>query len=98
MTQNSTARIPISEQSATPPALTEMPSGQHATRTTHHAILVAALILGAALRLIGLARQSLWTDELYVVWEARQPLSTIFDSHIHVQHPPGYRLALHFWM
>ena len=40
----------------------------------------------------------MWTDELYVVWEARQPLGALFDPQLHIHHPPGYRLALHAWM
>jgi mannosyltransferase len=61
-------------------------------------ILSAALLLGAALRLVGLGRKSFWVDELYVIWEARQRLGVLFDPQIHVQHPPGYRLALHAWL
>src|SRR5438067_8467894 len=63
-----------------------------------HWLLAAILVVGALLRLIGLRRQSLWTDELYVVWEGRQPLDVIFNPLLHYQHPPGYRLALHIWM
>ncbi len=60
--------------------------------------LAGSVVLGALLRLVGLDRQGFWTDELYVVWEARQPLPVIFDPRLHVQHPPGYRLALHSWL
>jgi 4-amino-4-deoxy-L-arabinose transferase-like glycosyltransferase len=56
------------------------------------------ILAGAALRLVGLGRNSFWTDELYVVWEGRQPLDVLFNPMLHVQHPPGYRLALHMWM
>jgi mannosyltransferase len=69
-------------------------SGGHGAR----AALAGALLLGATLRGLGLDRQSLWTDELYVVWEARQPFATLFDPALHIQHPPGYRLALHAWL
>ncbi len=61
-------------------------------------LLVIALLLGAVLRLAGLGRQGFWTDELYVVWEGRQPLDVLFNPILHYQHPPGYRLALHLWM
>ncbi len=61
-------------------------------------LLLVMVGLGGVLRLVGLTRQGFWTDELYVVWEARQPLDMIFDPALHIQHPPGYRLALHIWM
>jgi hypothetical protein len=61
-------------------------------------LLGMAVALGAVLRLAGLGRHSFWTDELYVIWEARQPLHLLFDPQIHIHHPPGYRLALHVWM
>ena len=50
------------------------------------------------MRLVGLTRQGFWTDELYVVWEARQPLDMVLNPQLHIHHPPGYRLALHAWM
>jgi len=65
---------------------------------SHLLVLGAALVVGAALRLIGLDRQGFWTDELYVVWEGRQPLNVVFNPQLHIQHPPGYRLLLHAWM
>lgn len=52
---------------------------------------------GLGLRLVGLDRQSFWTDELYVLGEARQPLAVLFDPLLHLQHPPGYRLLVHAW-
>src|SRR5215208_7974637 len=61
-------------------------------------LLPAIVLFGAALRLFGLTRQGFWTDELYVTWEARQPLDLIFNPQLHIHHPPGYRLALHAWM
>ncbi|MGI8586546.1 MAG: glycosyltransferase family 39 protein [Chloroflexia bacterium] len=70
----------------------------HFALRTPHSALALAVLVGAVLRLIGLTRQGLWTDELYVVWEARQPLDLVLDPRIHVQHPPGYRLALHVWL
>jgi 4-amino-4-deoxy-L-arabinose transferase-like glycosyltransferase len=61
-------------------------------------LLWASVAVGLLLRLVGLTRQSLWTDELYVIWEGRQPLPALLDPNIHFQHPPGYRFALHAWM
>jgi hypothetical protein len=66
--------------------------------STGHWLLGATLLVGAVLRLIGLDRQGLWTDELYVAWEGRQPFDLLFDPRLHLQHPPGYRLAMHAWM
>lgn len=60
--------------------------------------LALIVLLGAVLRVVGLDRQGFWTDELYVVWEGRQPLDVLFDPQLHIQHPPGYRLLLHAWM
>src|SRR5262245_10838203 len=60
--------------------------------------LALIVLLGAVLRIVGLDRQGFWTDELYVVWEGRQPLDVLFNPRVHVQHPPGYRLLLHTWM
>jgi hypothetical protein len=60
--------------------------------------LALIVLVGAVLRVVGLDRQGFWTDELYVVWEGRQPLDVLFDPQLHIQHPPGYRLLLHAWM
>jgi len=64
----------------------------------HLLALGVALLVGAVLRVVGLDRQSFWTDELYVVWEGRQPLDVLFNPQLHIQHPPGYRFLLHTWM
>lgn len=68
------------------------------SRDPHLLILGTAMVVGAVLRLIGLDRQGFWTDELYVVWEGRQPLDIVLNPQLHIQHPPGYRLLLHAWM
>lgn len=65
--------------------------------TTRYSLAVI-VALGLVLRLVGLARQGFWTDELYVVWEARQPLGVLFNPQLHIHHPPGYRLAMRAWM
>jgi 4-amino-4-deoxy-L-arabinose transferase-like glycosyltransferase len=82
---------------------TIQPEAKSASRTLStlsagHYMLGASLLAGGALRLVGLDRWSLWTDELYVVWEARQPLELLCDPRVHVHHPPGYRLLLHAWI
>ncbi|MBI3944093.1 MAG: glycosyltransferase family 39 protein [Chloroflexi bacterium] len=55
-----------------------------------------AILCGAfALRLYGLARQSLWWDEAFSIQLARQPLSAITFGDFH---PPLYHYLLHFWI
>lgn len=70
-----------------------------AGKIDHHGLFLGlAALVGVILRLVGLDRQGFWTDELYVVWEGRQPLDVLLNPQIHVQHPPGYRFLLHAWM
>src|SRR6476469_1108982 len=64
----------------------------------HVLALGVTILVGIILRLLGLNRQGFSTDELYVVWEGRQPLDVLLNPQIHIQHPPGYRLFLHAWM
>src|SRR5215204_6524983 len=71
---------------------------QYAICNTQYAVPALLMIGGLLLRLVGLTRQSLWTDELYAVGEARQPLAVLFDPALHIHHPPGYRLVLHAWL
>src|SRR5881398_1450006 len=68
------------------------------SRATGIAVITSALAVGSLLRLAWLDRQGFWTDELYAIGEARQPLDVLFDPRLHLQHPPGYRLALHYWL
>ena len=64
----------------------------------HVLALMLAMLVATCLRVVGLTRQGFWTDELYVIWEGRQPLDILLNPQIHIQHPPGYRLVLHAWM
>ena len=59
----------------------------------------AVLLAGAAVRFWGLGAKSLWFDETYSVFIARQPLAEIprllqtYDTH-----PPLHYVLLHFWI
>jgi uncharacterized membrane protein len=57
------------------------------------------LALGAALRLTGITRQSLWLDEAYSSYIAAHTFAQMlaFDTGAPV-HPPLYELVLHVWM
>lgn len=73
------------------------PRGLHATLrvVTRTSLLVASaavLLLATALRLPGLAAQSLWTDEIYSVESARWPLPVLLE--VQDGHPPLYGLLL----
>jgi 4-amino-4-deoxy-L-arabinose transferase-like glycosyltransferase len=74
------------------------PAATHCSLLATRYSLAVIVALGLVLRLVGLARQGFWTDELYVVWEARQPLDVLFNPQLHIHHPPGYRLAMRAWM
>ena len=79
--------------------LTKKPiATQYAIRNTQYAVPALLAVGGLLLRLVGLTRQSLWTDELYAVGAARQPLAVLFNPALHLHHPPGYRLLLHTWL
>jgi uncharacterized membrane protein len=64
------------------------------------AILLGGIVLlGAALRLANLGAKSLWIDEAFSIWMARQPPDAIWRLTVHLdQHPPLYYLLLHGWM
>lgn len=60
------------------------------------ATLAALLVVGAALRLWALDKDSFWLDELIRVTEARQAdVGTVCASLHNDVHPPGYVLLLH---
>ena len=62
------------------------------TRTSLLVASAAVLLLATALRLPGLAAQSLWTDEIYSVESARWPLPVLLE--VQDGHPPLYGLIL----
>lgn len=63
------------------------------------AALLAAVLAGAALRVVALDRSSFWLDESYGVDVARQPVATLLSGHVGDAHtPPLYYVLLHLWM
>ncbi len=59
-------------------------------------VLVA--ILGLAIRLIGMGRQSLWLDEMTSIQVAGEPLYKILKGQVFDNFtPPLYYVLLHFW-
>jgi 4-amino-4-deoxy-L-arabinose transferase-like glycosyltransferase len=67
-------------------------SGQLVTLT-----LVVLLLLAFALRLYRVGDRSVWWDEGWSVWVARQPLVEIAQQTGHDVHPPLYFSLLHGW-
>jgi mannosyltransferase len=61
------------------------------------ALLLLILLLAFGLRLEGLGDRSIWLDEGYSSWLARQSVGTIVDWTAHDVHPPLYYLLLHAW-
>ena len=59
--------------------------------------LVALLILAFALRLYRLGDRSVWWDEGWSVWVARQSVAEIAQQTGHDVHPPFYFSLLHGW-
>lgn len=71
------------------------------TSRTWWRLMVLALLLGAALRLVGLDARSIWFDEAYTVWLSEQTMDVIWS--IPAQpgddpHPRGFKTALHYWI
>lgn len=60
--------------------------------------IVAAMLVGDALRLYGLTRHDLWLDEANSVAIARQPFAAIPKALALDSSPPLYYWLLHFWM
>ncbi|MCB9139272.1 MAG: glycosyltransferase family 39 protein [Caldilineaceae bacterium] len=64
-----------------------------------HALLAGALLVGTALRFYALGAKSLWVDEAFSVWLARQSAPELIDWVVRIdQHPPLYYLLLHVWI
>lgn len=62
-------------------------------------LLIVALVLGAALRLLFLGDHSLWVDELFSIRYARLGVGQLIaDVAASDNHPPLYYLLLHFWV
>lgn len=63
------------------------------------ALLMAVLVVAAAARLHDLGGKSIWLDEAFSIYVARQPPDRILEIVVrHDTPPPLYYLLLHFWM
>ncbi|HET9013986.1 MAG TPA: glycosyltransferase family 39 protein [Thermomicrobiaceae bacterium] len=70
----------------------------HVTRTVVVGVTVALVVLGAAVRLLGMRAQSVWLDEAYSMAVARHSVAYIASFTVHYDlHPPLYYVLLHFW-
>jgi mannosyltransferase len=58
----------------------------------------ALTAVALALRLTGLARESVWIDEAFTVNSAHQSLAAILAAAKTDVHPPLYALFMHFWV
>lgn len=61
------------------------------------AFLFLIVVIGGALRLLTLKHESLWYDELYVVWARRLPLRDLWPEIYASEHPPVFNYIGHFW-
>ena len=61
-------------------------------------LCVGTVCVGAVLRFTWLTRESLWLDEIFSVWMARQPFREMWRMMSFENHPPLYYLVLHAWL
>lgn len=61
-------------------------------------LILAFLLLGWALRLFQITRNSFWVDEGFSVFLASQDIEEIVMGTAMDQHPPLYYILLHYWM
>ena len=62
-------------------------------------IMSAVVVVGAALRIVGITHQSIWLDEAFSVYLSAHRYPTILDFIAGSDaHPPLYYLVLHTWM
>lgn len=64
-------------------------------------VLVVVLLVsaGAVLRFAGIGDKSLWIDEAFSVWVARQPFEDLLRTTVDLDfHPPFYYSALRVWL
>lgn len=59
--------------------------------------LLATLVAGAILRFAWLSHESLWYDELYVVWARKLPLRELVPEILASEHPPLFNIVGLFW-
>lgn len=61
--------------------------------------VVVVTLVALVLRMIELADKSLWIDEAFSWWLARQPMDVLWRNVLAVdQHPPLYYSLLHLWL
>ncbi len=60
--------------------------------------LLAVILLGAGLRLHGLAAESIWLDEATSILLARMDLPSLIRTTAQDIHPPVYYALLHLWL
>ncbi len=60
--------------------------------------LVIIFLLAILLRFSTLGRNSLWFDEAWGVFRAKQPIATTLAGNIEVGRPPLYYAGLHYWV
>ncbi len=63
----------------------------------HRPLLLAAILVGFAVRLYRLGAESLWYDETVSVYLSRLSLPAMFAHTAGDIHPPGYYALLHAW-
>lgn len=73
-------------------------AGQGASIRWVRLAITASVLLAFALRVFTLGVQSLWYDEGFSVFLARQPLAEITRLTAGDIHPPFYYFLLHFWI
>ena len=62
------------------------------------AVLAGIVVIGAALRLVGIAQDSLWFDEVYTWWVTRRDLGDLLTfSLTRDVHPPLYLVGVWGW-
>ncbi|NKQ36061.1 MAG: hypothetical protein HF973_10660 [Chloroflexi bacterium] len=60
--------------------------------------LIFLFLLAVLLTFSTLGRNSLWFDEAWSVFRARQPVETALAGNIDLGRPPLYYIALHYWI
>jgi len=61
-------------------------------------ILLLILLTGLWLRVYGLNRESLWTDEGISIRVAQLPFAQIINDRVSHFHTPLYFIILHYWI
>lgn len=61
--------------------------------------LLLIIVIGAALRLFEIGAKTVWLDEAFSIWLARQSLWSLWSWLVQIdQHPPLYYSLLHGWV